>query len=449
MSPRRTRPVVWLLIAGLTLALLGLWAAPAPALAQDATPAATAAVEAPAGTPETPATPGTPTLSPTPTETPTPTPTFTERQARLALAQAYLKGGDYAAAAEIFAAIALEDRGNAEALAGLDAALAAQAAAAATAAAPPPTLAPTATPRPAPGVTFGSTFSKQLTDFTGTALAGLLLILLVYVFAQLLRWAWINGREAWWTRGVAWLRGKAVKPSYVIGTFADASETGVTDFPGPKIVAQALTEQLVGLNEGVQPELQVPVKPEGLELGGMAWIKLLWDWILPPPWAYKVEGVLLGNKGDGYKLAVARIAMAHNRIDASRTFEPAYGAGQSAGLIFRELAATAALWLRDPIGVGATTAAARGMVAARGVGEEAAAGVALSPTEIVNEVLAILVPLRQQIAGGIRDQEFVTARQRLAEAATLLRGLPEASALRQDLQSSIDDLRGRVQPGAA
>ena len=88
-------------------------------------------------------TPGTPAPTLTPAPTPTATPTFTALQNQLVLAQTYLEGKDFARAAALFAAVAEVDRGNAEALAGLKAALDGQAGAAAL-----PTPAPATTPEP-------------------------------------------------------------------------------------------------------------------------------------------------------------------------------------------------------------------------------------------------------------------------------------------------------------
>ena len=124
MSPRRTHSLICALIATLILAVLII---PITASAQDATPQPTSVQQTPAAAVITPGT-STPTRTPAPTATATPT--FTARQNQLVLAKTYLDGKDFARAAALFAAVADVDRGNAEALAGLKAALDGQATAA-------------------------------------------------------------------------------------------------------------------------------------------------------------------------------------------------------------------------------------------------------------------------------------------------------------------------------
>ncbi len=202
MSPRRTQLPALLLVAALILAALTIPLAPAVAQNTEVT-----ATEAPATTPgaapieatltlTVTSTPDTPTATPTPTLTPTATPTFTALQAQLVLANAYLEGKDYAHAAALFAAIAELDRGNADALAGLKAALDGQAAATATAMAPTPAPEPAVTPAPSKVTAMDAAWTK-LADYGSTIVAGLLAVVLVYLLANAFRWLLYWLRELW------------------------------------------------------------------------------------------------------------------------------------------------------------------------------------------------------------------------------------------------------------
>ena len=188
MNPRRTRSLQYALIATLMLTALII---PATVFAQDAT-------AQPAGAQQTPAagemTTGTPVPTLTPAPTPTATPTFTALQNQLVLAQTYLDGKDFARAAALFAAVAEVDRGNVVALAGLKAALDGQAAAAAPTPAPTSPSAPIAAPQPAAETAASSMWSK-LSNYGSTVVAGLLVVVLVYLLASALRWS-LYGRAS-------------------------------------------------------------------------------------------------------------------------------------------------------------------------------------------------------------------------------------------------------------
>lgn len=423
----------------LALVLTALLAA--PALAQTATVEAAATSPIgdlhPAGPPtETP----TPTVTPTPTPTPTATPTLTARQGVLVLAQTYLEAGAYARAAELYAAIATQVPGDADALAGLKAALDAQGAATATAAAPPPTPVP---PTATPALTFGRAFGRQLGDFTGTALAGLLLILLVYLLAQVIRWLLIEAREFWWTKAVVklGLRKEPVLPAFYVGEFTDATQD--KEFPGAKVVVQVLTQVLVEWHQVVRPDAPPAVEPApALELGGMAWIKVLWGWIIPPPRGYKVTGTLLGKPAGPYQLSLSRANLARNRVDGSRIFGPQGGSGVAPEAAIRALATEARPWLIDPLDAAAAETVMRSAWLAKG-----RVGTLRLPGEIVEEVVNELLPVRQQVQSEMID--YPDARSRLQRAEDLLTGLPETSTLRGELQRAIADLRRSVQPGTA
>ncbi len=432
MSPRRTHLQAWMLVAALILAIVAL-SAPLPALlAQDATPQAT--VEAVS---ETPTAAGTPTPTSTPTLTPTPTPTLTALGARLVLAQTYLAGGDYGRAAAIFAEVAQEDRGNPEALAGLKAALDGQAAA--QAAALPPTPAPepaAAPPAPAPRETLASALGTKLREFVGTALAALAVVVLVYLLANAFRWVLQALRELWFTRGLPLLRRPAVQPGFLVGEFTNT--LGEAGDNAARIVPLALAEKLIRWNQLVQAK-EVPVEPEPkLDLGGMGWLKILWSWILPPPRGYKVTGALLKGPTGAYQLAIQRQALSSNSIDRSTTLEQR---GASADDAFRKMAGEAAKWLVNPGDIEASQAIMRGMKATKDVGD----AMQLTPSEVFDQALELLLPVRQQVAAGAVD--FADARNRLRLAEALLGQLPAGSSLRQDLQTVIADLRRSVPAG--
>ncbi|MCX7707314.1 MAG: hypothetical protein N2204_04835 [Anaerolineae bacterium] len=422
-----------LMLFSIILSLLLISTALSAVLAQEQTSTPTAATE-PTGTPTVEA--GTPTPTRTPTLTPTATPTLTELQSKLTLAQTYLAGKNYDRAAELFAEIAEEDRGNPEALAGLKAALDGQAMMLATMIAPPPTPQPTPAPPPPPVPTLGQTIGARLRDYLGTTLAALMLVVLVYLLANVIRWALMGLRELWYMKVLPWLNRPAVAPGFLIGEFTNG--LGAAGANAAAIVPLAITEKLLAWNQLVQAR-EVPVEPEPrLDLGGMSWLKVLWSWILPPPRGYKVTGSLMMSDQGLYRLAVQRTALARNVVDRSATFERA---GASADAVYRSLAGEAAKWLVSPADMEASQAIAAGMRATKGVGT----GTLLSPSEIFDQALALLLPVRQQVSAGAVD--YVDARSRLRDAEGLLNQLPEGSGLRRDLETVIADLRKHVPTG--
>lgn len=427
LSPRR-----FLTLGLLTLLVLtALSALPTPlALAQTAVPAT-----------------ATPAPSRTPAPTPTATPTLTALGARLLLGQTLLKGGDFAGAAKLFSEIAAEECGNPEALAGLKAALDGATAARATAAAPtaaPPKPAPTAAP------TFGSTLARQWTDLSSVALAGLALLVIVYFVAKLLRSAVAWLRELWLLRGRVRLGLAPSKPPFIVGQFTDA--TGIKDLQGEAIVTQALTRKLLEDSAAWVGKLSdIPVEPApSLELSGMGWIKLLWAWITPPPRGHKISGVLLPpNHAGRYGLAVQRVALADNRVDASTTFEQADGTAPAA-LAFRQMAETAAQWLRQPRAIEEELERARPVRSAaagpaelavpkgprRGMADPLPAE---PPAEPVAQPLdAVLAKLGQARRLAQADPpKTAAARAALSDARAALSAVPAGSALYNDLRSAI------------
>lgn len=429
MSPRRTHLHAWMPAVALLLIIAAL-SAPLPSLlAQDVTPEVT--IEA---ITETPTIAGTPTPTSTPTLTPTPTPTLTALGARLVLAQTYLAGGDFGRAAAIFAEVAQEERGNPEALAGLKAALAGQATAQAAALPPTPMPPPTVTPpAPAPQETFAHTLGSKLREFAGTALAALLVVVLIYLLAGVFRWVLQVLRELWFMRGLPLFKRAAVPPGFLVGEFTNTLGEGGNN--AACIVPLALAEKLIRWNQLVQVK-EVPIEPEPkLDLGGMGWLKILWSWILPPPRGYKVTGALLRGPTGVYQLVVQRQALSSNSIDRSTTLEQR---GASAEDAFRRLADEAAKWLVTPDDIEASQAIMRGMKATKDVGE----AMQLTPSEVFDQALELLLPVRQQVTAGAID--FADARNRLRSAEGLLGQLPEGSSLRQDLRGVIADLRRTV-----
>jgi len=348
------------------------------------------------------------------------------------LAQAFLDGQDYENAADLFAEILEDNRGNPEALAGLQSALEGKAGQMATIMAPLPTLAPTAVPEVAIPTLLGTTRSK-LVDIGGTVLAALAVVVLLYFVAALLRWLLAGLREHWYVRILPLLRRPAVPPGFLIGEFTDSVGAGAGG--AARIVPLAMTEKLIAWNRLVQDK-QVPVElaPE-LDLGPMAWIKVLWSWILPPARGYRVTGTLLKGATGAFQLAVQRTDLAHNSIDRSTIFE---NRAPSAEEAFRLMAGEAAKWLIKPADMEADNAVA---AAKRAAGE----GTTLSASEAFDRALELLLPVRQQINQGLVD--YPDARQRLRQAEAMIALLPNASELRTELTKVVGSLRKSVPGG--
>lgn len=432
MNRRGTRLLVWLVVLALGLTVVAWSAASTPAAAQTATPAANTTPEAGATPEATAGTPGTPTPTLTPTLTPTPTATLTELQAQIVLAQAYLDGQDYDKAADLFSGVLEDHRGNPEALAGLQSALDGKAAQMSTMMAPLPTEAPTTTPEVVVPTLAGTTRSKLL-DIGGTVLAALAVVILLYFVAALLRWLLAQLREAWYVRVLPLLHRPAVPPGFLIGEFADSVGAGAEG--AARVVPLAMTEKLIAWNRLVQDK-QVPVEmaPE-LDLGPMAWIKVLWNWILPPARGYRVTGTLLKGPADAFQLAVQRTDLARNSVDRSTIFE---NRAPSAVEAFRLMAGEAAKWLIKPADMEADQAVA---AARRAAGESTI----LSASEVFDRALELLLPVRQQINLGLVD--YPDARQRLRQAEAMIAQLPNASELRAELTKVVGSLRKSVPGG--
>ena len=431
MSRRGTRLLAWLVALALILILAAWYAASAPAAAQSATPAAIAPPTD--ATPEaTAGTTGTPTPTRTPTLTPTPTATLTELQAQIVLAQAFLDGKDYESAADLFADILTHSRGNPEALAGLQDALDGQAAEMATMMAPQPTEAPTAVPEIVVPTLVETTRSKLL-DIGATALAALAVVVLLYFAGALLRWLLGALRELWFMRILPLLNRPTVAPGLLIGEFDNSAGVGAEG--AARVVPLAMIEKLIAWNRLVQDQ-QVPVQmAPALELGPMAWLKVLWSWILPPPRGYRVTGSLLSGSDGAFRLAVQRTDLKRNSVDGSTTFERRYPSAEEA---FRLMAGEAAKWLVKPADMEADKAVAE---VRRAAGE----GAALSASEAFDQALDLLLPVRQQVNQGAID--YPDARHRLRQAEAMIAQLPAASKLRAELTKVIESLRKSVPGG--
>ena len=279
--------------------------------------------------------------------------------------------------------------------------------------------------------------SSKLLDYGSTVVAALLVVVLVYLLANAFRWLLYGLREYWLTRGRPLLRRPAVQPGFLIGEFVNGLGADGVNVPG--IVAQALVEKLMQWNQLVHAK-EIPVEPApALDLGGMGWLKIMWTWILPPARGYKVTGMLTQSPTGAYQLSVQRTALAHNRVDLSKTLEKR---GASPDIAFRSMANEIAKWLVTPADMAASDAVVRGMRAMRGVAEEAAV---LTPSEIYDQAMELLMPVRQQVNQGAID--FNSARKQLADAEQLLTQLPDGSQLRSDLQDVIADLRKSVPAG--
>ena len=279
--------------------------------------------------------------------------------------------------------------------------------------------------------------SSKLLDYSSTMIAALLVVVLVYLLANAFRWLLYGLREYWLTRGRPLLRRSAVQPGFLIGEFVNG--LGADGANVPAIVTQALLEKLMQWNQLVHAK-EIPVEPSpALDLGGMGWLKILWSWILPPARGYKVTGMLTQSSTGVYQLSVQRTALAHNRVDLSKTLEKR---GASPDIAFHSMANEIAKWLVTPADMAASDAVARGMRAMRGSAEEAAV---LTPSEIYDQAVELLMPVRQQVNQGAID--FNSARKQLADAEQLLTQLPDGSQLRVDLQDVIADLRKSVPAG--
>jgi hypothetical protein len=356
-------------------------------------------------------------------------------EARLLLAQTYLDGKDYDTAAELFGAIAADTRGDPRALEGLNQALQGQASITATQMAPFPgdiaTPAPTATPIPA--ATFAQTTRSKLIEIGGWVLAAILVVLALYFLAALIRrvLAWL--RELWYMRILPLLGRPAVPPGFLIGDFSNM--LGADGEGASRIVPIAVTEKLIAWNQLVQDK-QVPVEiAPDMDLGAMAWIRVFWNWILPRERGYRVNGTVLNGAAGSYQLAVQRTNLARNSVDRSAIFERRDSSAEAA---FRVMAGEAAKWLVAPGDMEADKAI---LAAARAVGEPQP----LPASEVFDEALNLLLPVRQQVNQGLVD--FPDARRRLSQAEAMIARLPSNSGLRAELARVIAGLRKSVPSG--
>jgi hypothetical protein len=344
--------------------------------------------------------------------------------ARLVLAQIYLSGGDYAEAVRLFAAVIEQDPTNSEALAGLDAALAARVAA--TASATAAALSATGTPEP----TVDALFWRKWNDFAATTAAGVLLLFGLYLLAQCFRWVLTGLRELWLMRLIRLFGQPARHPGFIIGDFSD--HTGLAGFSGTQIVAQTLTEKLLAWNQLVRTKEVQVIPTQVVDVAGMSWIRVLWTWLVPPPRGWRVLGGLLRDEMGNDQLTIQRVQLGSNRVDSSQTFESCNNSPEES---FRAMANEAAKWLLNPREMEASAAAVRAPADHFNAGPQTA-------SEIFDESLRILLPLRQQARQGLMVRS--DAQQRLKDAQTMVGRLPNRSPLRRDLNGVIKDLQRRV-----
>jgi hypothetical protein len=197
-----------------------------------------------------------------------------------------------------------------------------------------------------------------------------------------------------------------------------------------------MTEKLIAWNRLVQDK-QVPVElTPALDLGPMAWLKVVWNWLLPRPRGYRVSGALLAGPAGQHQLAVQRTDLSRNSVDRSRILERPVQAPAQA---YRDMAGEAAKWLIMPADIEASQA----MAMAKGfLDEHADAG---SASEVFDRAIDMLLPVRQQVNQGQVD--FPEARRRMADAETMVARLPSNSGLRAELTRVIADLRKSVPGG--
>jgi hypothetical protein len=102
------------------------------------------------------------------------------------------------------------------------------------------------------------------------------------------------------------------------------------------------------------------------------------------------------------------------------------------------MAGEAAKWLVAPGDMEADKAVA---AAARGVGDPSP----MAASEVFDEALNLLLPVRQQVNQGLVD--YADARRRLAQAEAMIARLPSNSSLRAELTRVVEGLRKSVPTG--
>jgi hypothetical protein len=266
--------------------------------------------------------------------------------------------------------------------------------------------------------------------------AGLLLIALLYLFGALLRWLLTTLRELWYMRILPLLGRPAVLPGFLLGEFVNpGSPAENTAVPGAaaRIIPIGITEKLTEWNQLVR-DRQVPIELERERYTGpLAWLRVLWAWVLPPPRGYRVTGTLLSGVTGTQQLAVQRTNLGRNSVDRSRIFESLLEPSLEA---YRAMAGETAKWLVVPGDIEAD----RAMTMARGAGQSSPA----LASAVFDEAINLLLPVRQQVGQGTVD--FPEGRRRLRAAQALIADLPTESGLRAELTRVVADLRKAV-PG--
>ena len=283
--------------------------------------------------------------------------------------------------------------------------------------------------------TLASETRAKVSNFLALALAALLVVAILYLFSALLRWLLTALRELWYTRILPLLNRPAVAPGFLIGEFTNLAGTPADS--AAKVAPITITQKLIAWNQLVQDKL-VPVEmAPDVDLGAMAWLKVLWSWILPrPARGYRVNGTLLTGPAGLYQLAVQRTNLGRNSVDRTRLFESGLPSPSEA---YVNMAEEAAKWLVLPADLEADAAVA----SAKGFTSTGANP--SSASEVFDRALVTLLPVRQQVNQGQVD--FPNARRRMSEAEAMVAQLPSESELRAELTRVIADLRKSVPGG--
>jgi hypothetical protein len=291
---------------------------------------------------------------------------------------------------------------------------------------------PAAPETPVPAPTLATSARSKALDAFGFVVAFLLLVALLYLFGAFLRWLLTALRELWYMRILPLFRRPAVAPGFLIGEFVNPLPA--IEDNDARIVPIAITEKLTDWNQLVR-DRQVPIVLEREHYSGpLAWLRVLWTWVLPPPRGYRVTGTLLTDPAGQRRLAVQRTNLGRNSVDRSRTFE---STAEPAAEAYRVMAGEAGKWLLLPADIEADRAVSMARGAAQG-------GAAASTSVMFDRALDTLLPVRQQVNQGLVD--FPDARRRMRDAEAMIEQLPTDSGLRAELTRVVTDLRRSV-PG--
>jgi hypothetical protein len=263
--------------------------------------------------------------------------------------------------------------------------------------------------------------------------AALVLIALLYLLGAFLRWLLSALRELWYMRIVPLFGRPAIVPGFLLGEFAGAWTPD--EELASRIVPVAITQKITDWNQLVRDK-QAPIDLERERYTGpLAWLRVLWAWVLPPPRGYRVTGTFLPGSAGAHQMTVQRTNLGRNSVDRSRVFESRLEPPAEA---YRAMAAEAGKWLLLPADIEADAAVAL----TSGAGASASGAPASGSFD---QAIALLLPVRQQVQQGSID--FPDARRRLRDAETMIVQLPTESLLRAELVRVVADLRRAVPAG--